>query len=196
MGAIESRRSRLVPLVGWGILVGVIAAVVMGMYAMIAGATYKGSGFFTPLYHIGSVFTDPDAMERSMMEAEAGNLYHFEGGPATIGLGVHMAVGAIWGLVFAAPAGTLRLRGLSAIAVGVVYGFAVMAFMSLVGLPAADSLFDAGEPIAEMPQMAGWETFAVEHGIYGLVLGLWPAMRPESASTRPARRSVHEPVRS
>jgi hypothetical protein len=34
--------------VGFGALLGAGAAIVMAMYAMIAAATYQGTGFFTP----------------------------------------------------------------------------------------------------------------------------------------------------
>jgi hypothetical protein len=50
----------------WGAGGGVIASLVMAMFAMIAGATYLNSGFFTPLYHIASTFIAPDAMMQSM----------------------------------------------------------------------------------------------------------------------------------
>lgn len=39
-----------------GAVAGVVASLMMAAYAMIAAATYQGSGFFTRLYHIASVF--------------------------------------------------------------------------------------------------------------------------------------------
>jgi hypothetical protein len=49
-----------------GALVGIVAALVMGLFAMIASATYHDTGFFTPLHHIASAVGSPDAMMRSM----------------------------------------------------------------------------------------------------------------------------------
>jgi hypothetical protein len=33
-----------------------------------------------------------------------------------------------------------------------------------------------------MPEIVGWGTFTIEHVIYGFVLGLWPALRPQDLS--------------
>lgn len=41
---------------------------------------------------------------------------------------------------------------------------------AFVGLPLAASIFDAGDPIRNMAEMAGWTTFAVEHLLFGLAL--------------------------
>jgi hypothetical protein len=196
MGQMNVHRPRTGQLVGAGLIAGVIAAIVMVMYAMIAGATYKNSGFFTPTYHIASVFIDPKTMETSMKEAMEGNLFYFEAGPASLGLIIHMVVAAFWGLVFAAVVRSTRLTGFGAILGGVVYGFAVLAFMSFVALPFVADLFGAGKPISEMPEMAGWETFAVEHALYGLVLGLWPVVKPETVAGAPTRAFGREPVRT
>jgi hypothetical protein len=196
MGQTNVHRPRTGQLVRAGLIAGMIAAIVMAMYAMIAGAAYKNSGFFTPTYHIASVFIDPKTMETSMKEAMEGNLFYFRGGPAVLGLIIHMMVGAFWGLVFAAVARSTRLTGFGALLGGVVYGFAVLAFMSFVTLPFVADLFGAGEPISEMPEMAGWETFAVEHALYGLVLGLWPVVKPETVAGSPARAFDREPLRT
>jgi hypothetical protein len=194
MGQTNVRRPRTGQLVGAGLIAGVIAAIVMAMYAMVAGATYKHSGFFTPTYHIASVFIDPKTMETSMKEAMGGNLFYFKAGPAAVGLIIHMMVGGFWGLVFAVVARSTRLTGFAAILGGILYGFAVLAFMSFVALPLVADLFGAGEPISEMPEMAGWETFAVEHALYGLVLGLWPVVKPETVAGAPARAFGREPL--
>jgi hypothetical protein len=53
---------------------------------------------------------------------------------------------------------------------------------SFVVLPIAASLFGGGTPISDMPQMVGWATFTIEHAIYGFVVGLWPALRPQDVS--------------
>ncbi|MDZ4268708.1 MAG: hypothetical protein U1D00_23980, partial [Mycobacterium sp.] len=49
-----------------GAVAGVIGSLAMAMFAMIAAATYQHTGFFTPLYHIGSLLLDPSTMMASM----------------------------------------------------------------------------------------------------------------------------------
>jgi hypothetical protein len=126
---------------GAGLVAGIVAGVAMAMYAMVAGATYQDSGFFTPLYHIASTFIEPTAMETSMQQAMGGDLYYFSAGPAIVGLVVHMMVAIAFGLIFAIVVRSLRLHGAPAPAVGVVYGLAVFAVMSVIVLPAAANLF-------------------------------------------------------
>jgi hypothetical protein len=171
-----------------GALVGVIAAIVMAMFAMIAAATYQGTGFFTPLYHIASAVIDPATMMRSMEAAGGGETFTFSLGPAVVGVVLHLLTGAFWGAVFSLIVSTGRLRGAFGLVVGVVYGLAVMVVMSVVALPVIAAVFGGGEPISDMPRLAGWGTFAIEHAIYGAVLGLWPVLkRPgEMARMRPS----------
>jgi hypothetical protein len=180
--------------VGAGVVAGVVAAAAMGMFAMVAGATYLRTGFFTPMYHIASTLIGPDAMEASMQRAADGNLFYLQAGPAALGLAAHLLVGAVFGAAFGIIARALRLRGGLAVAVGVTYGLLVLVVMSFVGLPIAASLFDAGDPIAEMPSMVGWPTFTIEHALFCLVLGIWPLVRPgDVTAERPAPRTVQAP---
>ena len=156
-----------------GALWGVIAAAVMAMFAMVAGLTYLGSGFFTPLYHIASSVTAPNAMMTSMESAIGGQSdFYFTAGTAGVGMMIHLATGAIYGIVFALLARTLRLSGAMVLVTGMVFGIGVLLFSSFVGLPAAAALFDGGDPIADMPKMVGWTTFTIEHVMFGAVLGL------------------------
>lgn len=156
-----------------GVLWGVIGAAVMAMYAMAAGLTYLGSGFFTPLYHIASTVIEPQPMVTSMQNAMEGQTsFYFAPGPAAVGMMVHLAVGAAFGVVFAVLARKLKLVGVPAVGVGAVYGVLVLLFSSFIGLSVAASLFDAGDPIADMPQMVGWTTFTIEHVMFGMVLGI------------------------
>ncbi|MCH9730151.1 MAG: hypothetical protein K0U84_10855 [Actinomycetia bacterium] len=78
-----------------------IASLVMALFAMIAAATYQGTGFFTPLYHIASLFLDPSTMMASMQQGMAGSNFYFAFGPAVVGVIIHMMVGATYGVVFA-----------------------------------------------------------------------------------------------
>lgn len=157
-------------IVSVGILGGVVGAVVMAMYAMIAAATYQHTGFFTPLYHIASPIIGTDTLMRSM-----GTTY-FSLGPALVGAAVHMMVGAFFGLVFALGASRIGLRGPAAVAVGIVYGLVVMLFMAFIGLPITAAVLRGGDMVGDMATLVGWPTFSVEHAIYGLVLGVvWAA---------------------
>ena len=68
-----------------GAVAGVIASLMMAAYAMIAAATYQGSGFFAPLYHIASTFISPDHMMSSMKSATmGGSNFEFFAGPALL----------------------------------------------------------------------------------------------------------------
>ena len=176
---------------GAGALLGAGAAVLMAMYAMIAAATYQGTGFFTPLYHIASAVLDPSAMMRSMEAAGRGDTFVFSAGAAVVGLSLHLLTGAFWGAIFGLIVSTGRLRGVTGLIAGIVYGLAVMVVMAFVGLPVIAAVFDGGEPISDMPRLAGWGTFTIEHAIYGAVLGLWPLLKP---SPRAATRRSAQPA--
>lgn len=157
-----------------GLIAGLIGAAIMAMYAMILGSNLSQVRVLhTHVPHrIGRCQpeTDDDLDEKQAMQ---GNDFFFQAGPAMLGLAVHMMVGAAFGLLFAPIARGLRLRGAAAILASVAYGLLVMVVMSFVGLPVVAGVFGGGKPIADMPTMVGWTTFAIEHGLFGLVLGLW-----------------------
>jgi hypothetical protein len=156
-----------------GVLWGVIAAAVMAVYAMIAGLTYLDSGFFTPLYHIASSVIETKPMMTSMQKAMEGQTsFHFALGPATIGMIIHLVVGAFYGIIFALVAHALRLTRGAALVAGAVYGVAVLLFSSFVWLPITAALFGGGDPIRDMPRMVGWTTFTIEHVMFGAILGI------------------------
>jgi uncharacterized membrane protein YagU involved in acid resistance len=148
-----------------GALGGGAGALVMGLFAMIAAATYQHTGFFTPLYHIASPIIGTETMMRSM-----GTTY-FSAGPALLGLLVHMLVGIVFGVVFAFGASRLGLLGVAAVPVGVAYGLIVMLFMAYVGLPITAALLRGGDMVSDMASLVGWGTFTAEHALYGFVLG-------------------------
>ncbi|WP_435198492.1 hypothetical protein [Janibacter sp. GS2] len=156
-----------------GAVAGVIASLMMAAYAMIAAATYQGSGFFTPLYHIASVFISPADMMASMKSATAGgSIFEFFAGPALVGALVHMMVGAMYGVGFAVLARLTRVRGMALVAAAVIWGALVFVISSFVGLPLAAALFNSGDQITNMAELVGYGTFLVEHLIFGLFLGV------------------------
>ncbi|MGI8774134.1 MAG: hypothetical protein ACR2KQ_03810 [Actinomycetota bacterium] len=162
-----------------GAVWGVIGALVMAMYAMVAAGTYQGTGFFTPTYHIASAVIEPGPMEQSMQHAMRNDNFFFDFGPAMTGMMVHLAVGIGYGIIFALGAHALRLRGAVSLLAGMTYGVVVMLFSAFVGLPLAASIFGGGDPISTMPAMVGWTTFTIEHLMFGGVLGIghWLAHR-------------------
>jgi hypothetical protein len=156
----------------WGAVAGVGASLVMAMFAMIAALTYQGTGFFTPLYHIASVFAPGDAMMQSMQAGMGGSSFTFLFGPAVLGAVIHMMVGAGYGVAFALVAKLLRLHGAALIGAATLWGLVVFAISSWIGLPAAAALFGGGDPIRNMASMVGYPTFIIEHLLYGAVLGI------------------------
>lgn len=156
-----------------GAMAGIVASLMMAAYAMIAAATYQGSGFFTPLYHIASVFISPADMMSSMESATmGGSNFEFFAGPALLGAVIHMMIGAMYGVGFAVLAGLTGIRGRVLVAAATLWGALVFVISSFVGLPLAAVIFNSGDQITNMAELVGYGTFLVEHLIFGLVLGL------------------------
>ncbi len=151
-----------------GAVAGIVAGLVMMMFAMMYSLAV-GKGFFTPGYHIASFVVGPQPMMSAMESA-----FYLAPGAFLLGAAIHMMTAAVYGLIFALIAWRLRLRGVGAVVIGMLYGLAIVVLMSLVVLP----LFPQPE-MQNMPAMFGWAPFTIEHGLYGLVLGAWVAWRPE-----------------
>ena len=165
-------RTRLVRAASMGAFAGVIGSLMMAGYAMVAAATYQGSGFFTPLHHIASVFLSPADMMSSMESAMGGSNFEFFAGPAILGALIHMMVGAMYGVTFGILASLTRIGGMALVAAATLWGGLVFVISSFVGLPLAAAIFDSGDQIADMAELVGYGTFIVEHLIFGLFLGL------------------------
>lgn len=155
-----------------GAVAGVIGSLVMAMFAMIAAATYQGTGFFTPLYHIASLFLDPSTMMASMEQGMAGSNFYFAFGPAVVGAIIHMMVGVMYGVVFAVIVRMAKLRGIVLIVAGMIYGAVVFAVSAWIGLPLAAAIFSSGDQITNMASMVGYGTFIVEHIMFGVAAAL------------------------
>ena len=178
-----------------GALAGMIGGVAMAMFAMIASLTYQHHGFFTPLFHISSLIGSPTAMMTSMHEAMAGPSFWFTPGAAILGLVIHMMTGAAYGVVFVLA--TQKVRRPNLMTIGAAYGLLVFALSSFIVLPIAGSLLGAGDPIAHMARIVGYGTFALEHVVFGMVLGLtlyvlrrFPAPVDQSISPKSLTLSV------
>ncbi len=179
-GAAIGRPPRIISGAVVGGLSGVVASLVMAGYAMIASATYQDHGFFTPLYHIASLFIAPTDLMTSMQHAMGGSTFYFTFGPAVLGALIHMMVGAMYGAAFGALVQLVRLRGWMLVLAGGVWGAAVFVISSFAGLPIAAKLFSSGDQITHMAKLVGYGTFLVEHVLFGLALGLLLAIRPVS----------------
>jgi len=151
-------------------MAGMVAALVMGLFAMVVAAT-RGLGLYTPLYLVTAV-VEPGPLGVAQREAAEGWRFYLEMGPAAAGMAVNLGIGAGFGALFALAARGLRLHGLAAVAAGVAYGLVVLGFMSQVVLPWASGETAGGEVIANAPEVLGWPVFTVEHVLYGLTLGL------------------------
>jgi uncharacterized membrane protein YagU involved in acid resistance len=167
-----------------GILAGMTAAIPMGLFAMIAAATYQHRGFYTPLYQIASLLGD-DTLGASVRQAARGEPFYFVPEPVVFGASTHLMVGAFFGAVFAVVTKPARSRSISVLT-GIVYGLVVMLAMGLVVVPAADAVLGRAERLQDLPSMAGWWTFTFQHVIYGLVLGWWPWLRRPEVRERPS----------
>ena len=66
-----------------------------------------------------------------------------------LGAIIHMMVGAMYGAVFALIAHYLRWRGAPLVGAGMVWGLAVFAVSTWIGLPLAAALFGGGDPIRD-----------------------------------------------
>jgi len=150
-----------------GAIAGMLGGAMMAMFTMLATATYLGMGFFTPLYVIASPLSGPQAMMTTMH----GGAFSFALGPAVLGLVVHMMWSALWGIIFGLIAYGLHLRGVAAIIGGMVYGVLIMLVMNFVLLPIV------GAP--HLLNLLGGTTFIIGHLLFGMVVGLWPVLRPQ-----------------
>jgi len=160
-------QNRLLSFLIAGAIAGMIGGALMAMFTMIATATYLHMGFFTPLYVIAS----PLSGQQAMMTAMHGGAFSFALGPAMLGLVVHMMWSALWGMVFGLLAYGLHLRGVVAVIGGMVYGVLIMLVMSFIVAPIV------GAP--NFFQLLGWPTWTIGHVLFGMVVGLWPVLRPQ-----------------
>jgi hypothetical protein len=156
-----------------GVLAGIVAAAVMGLFAAIAAATWRHLTVTAPLREIAALVT-PDAVAKQAADVVREPLI-FAGA-------IHLGVGGFFGAVFGVVARAARPRGRVAVLAGALYGLGVMALMSLVVLPVVAGLSGAGAPISGLPGRVGWATFAAAHVLFGLVLGLWVLVRPSDVA--------------
>ena len=167
--------TRLTKVLIIGAITGMIAGAVMAMVTMLATATYLHMGFFTALYAIAS----PLAGQQLLMTSLHQGVFYFAPGAGLVGLVVHMMWSALFGMIFGLIVYATHLKGVLAVIGGMVYGVLVMLLMSYVVAPLV------GAP--NLLQMLGGLAFTLGHLMFGLVLGLWPVLRPQDFVSRASR---------
>ena len=176
----ESRGEAIDRAVAPGILAGLVAALVMGLFAMLAAAAWRHLPFTMPLREVAAVanpaLADPPAQGPGGQQIQVGrHLLVFAGA-------IHLAVGGLFGALFALLARVARLRGRAAVGAGLLYGLGILALMTALVLPLVARASGAGEPISNLAGRMGWGTFTAAHLLFGLVLGLWVLLRPSDVA--------------
>ena len=142
----------------------------------VASATWGHAGFFTPFYRIAAVL-DPAAYDISVEQAATGSRFWFEPQTALPGVCVHLALAALFGVVFVLLAHEGRgARPLALLLAGAAWGLVVAAVMVPV-LRLAGRSVGGGDLVAEVPGQLGWPTYLGMHLVYGLALGAVVAVR-------------------
>jgi hypothetical protein len=151
----------------------VLGAIAM-MAWMMAAAALDGDGALSPLRAVGTTLRGPEALQ---------------GGAGTIAWGVllHLAVGAAFGVVFAAVVPRdMELQG------GVVLGTGVAIILMAIVIPL---VLPRVAPLlkASMPRHGG--AWVIAHAIYGAVAGIAPWLRRRIGG-RVAPRRIEPPQRA
>jgi hypothetical protein len=161
-----------------GLVAGLVGGLAMSGYTMIA-ELLSGHSVFTPMYMVGAPIVGMGAMERGM----GGGAFYFEALPAMIGMVVHFAWAAFWGLLFGVLVAFTRVIGWAGFALGIVYAYVVGTIMSLVVMPAVGL-----KPMWEMP---GPMFFALDHLAFGLPLAIWALAFAPRAQTADRMTGAH-----
>jgi hypothetical protein len=142
----------------------------MGLFMMVASATWGHAGVLTPFYRISAIL-DRAAFDISLQEAATGSRFFFEPQTALPGACIHLGLAGFFGMLFA-----LLVRGRpwarpgALVPVAVAYGLAVAVVMVPV-LGLVGRRVGGGDLIAELPSQLGWPTYVAMHLVYGLALG-------------------------
>jgi hypothetical protein len=169
-----------------GILTGLAAGVAMGLFMMVASATWGQGGAFTPFYRIAAVL-DRAAFDISLEQAAAGSRFWLELQTALPGVCVHLALAGLFGMLFVLLAHEGRgTRPLALVLAGVAWGLVVAVLMVPV-LRLVGRSVGGGALVAELPAQLGWPTYLGMHLVYGLALGGLVALRASRARRTPER---------
>jgi hypothetical protein len=157
----------------------------MGLFMMVASATWGHAGAFSPCYRIAGVL-DRAAYDISLEEAAGGNRFWLEPQTALPGACVHLALAALFGMLFFLLAREGRgARPAALVAAGVGWSLVVAAVMVPV-LGLVGRHVGGGALIGEAPSSIGWATYVAMHLVYGLTLGAlvawWASRRARAAA--------------
>ncbi len=144
---------------------GLIAGLVFAMWAMIVGV------FTTNLW------AAPQGIGQALGIGHQG--HDFQIVPFIVGLMGHMMNSIIFGLIFLGIAVALKLRGISAVIVGMIYGvvvYAVMYWVVLRNLLAGTS----GSFLTANPEWSWVVAHLMFGGVLGLLFAYGPLRRQES----------------
>ncbi|KWX04687.1 hypothetical protein C3Y87_12390 [Carbonactinospora thermoautotrophica] len=182
MGRAERRRGRVARgerddfehTIEVGAIAGIVAAIPAVALLVIAGAL--GVGAATPMYSVVGI-VDPGPLSMALDAISRGRPVPFFQQPFMAGLATCLGLGALCGVGFAFGVRRWNVRDWRALVIGPAHGIVCMALFYLVILFALGRLLDA-EWIG-LARLVGWPTLITAHALYGLVLGLWPLLRPQ-----------------
>jgi hypothetical protein len=147
----------------------------MGLFMMLASATWGHAGVFTPFYRIAGVL-DRAAFDISLEEAAGGNRFWLETQTALPGACVHLALAALFGMLFYLLAREGRGSPAAALVAAAVGWSLLVAALMVPVLRLAGREAGGGALIAQMPSQVGWATYVAMHLVYGLALGALVAL--------------------
>ena len=147
----------------------------MGLFMMVASATWGHAGFFSPFYRIAGVL-DPAAYDISLQESATGSPFWFEPQTALPGVCVHLALAGLFGMLFVLLAREGRGAGRAAlVAAGVAWSLLVAVVM-VPTLGLAGREVGGGALISDAPSQLGWPTYLGMHLVFGFALGVVVAL--------------------
>jgi hypothetical protein len=142
----------------------------MGLFMMLASATWGHAGVFTPFYRIAGVL-DRGAFDLSLEEAAGGNRFWLDTQTALPGACVHLALAALFGMLFYLLAREGRGSPAAALVAAAVGWSLLVAALMVPVLRLAGRSLGGGALIADVPARLGWPTYLAMHLVYGLALG-------------------------
>jgi hypothetical protein len=147
----------------------------MGLFMMLASATWGHAGVFTPFYRISGVL-DRGAFDVSLEETAGGNRFWLDTQTVLPGACVHLALAALFGMLFYLLAREGRGSPAAALVAAAVGWSLLVAALMVPVLGVGGREGRGGGRIAQMPSQVGWATYVAMHLVYGLALGALVAL--------------------
>lgn len=171
------RASELDRLLAPATLAGMAAGAAAGLVAMV-GTWIAGSGFYTPLYGVMQTLS-PIHVANAIVHARSGDDFYAVRNPLIGGAATILMVSGVLGMVFLAVARRVPSRWAVTLPVGVLFSLALLTLLSISGLSNTSRLVAGSPPVSDLSAAAGWAVLLAEYVTFGLVLGAWPAWRPQ-----------------